>query len=250
MAISKQSDFNGGFTLVEILVTAGILLVLGALAVPAVGRVLSIRGDMACVSNLRQIGLGILNYTQDNHGVLPGPLQAMQYTWWPGMGPGKVNGGDPSQLASYVLPYLELKKIRTAAKGYDVFLCPAFKRAVQAIGFTPVYAVNIRVPMGEELQEYPPFGYPGDSFPETFNSDEIFPPLRLVNLSEIRDANGSAAQTSTWLMMDADQENERFKKEDWDLSALTPKKVHDNHRNALFFDFHVAKVDYDTNSQP
>jgi type II secretory pathway pseudopilin PulG len=235
---------------VEILVTVGILLTLGAVAVPTASRVLSLRGDVQCLSNLRQIGMGILNYSHESNGVLPGPLQAMQYPWWPGMGPSKVNGGDPSQLASYVQPYLELKKIRTAAMGYDVFVCPAFKKAVQAIGYTPVYAVNIKVPMGEGLQELPPFGYPSDAFPETFNTPVIFPPLRLANLPEIRDTSGSPAQTSTWLMMDADQENERFIKEGGDLSLLTPKKVHGTHRNALFFDFHAARVDQDTNKQP
>lgn len=246
MAFSKQLSFNEGYTLLEVLVSVGVVLTLGMVALPAVGKLMMVRDDVSCLSNLRQIGLGILDYAQENNGVLPGPLQAMQYPWWPLMGFRHINNGDPTQLASYVQPYLALKKTSTKWNGDDVFVCPAFKKAVKVLGDSPVYALNIRVRMGEDLQEYPPFGYPCESFPGTFKTSINILPLRLVNLSEIRDTKGLAAQSSTWLMMDADQENERFQRENADLSSLTPLKVHVSHRNALFFDFHVARIDQDT----
>jgi prepilin-type N-terminal cleavage/methylation domain-containing protein/prepilin-type processing-associated H-X9-DG protein len=244
---SKHGGFQEGFTLTESLVAVGIILVLGVVVLPSVGKVLNIRGDVTCLSNLRQIGLGILQYTEENNGVLPGPLQAMQFPWWSGAGP---NGGDPTQLASYLQPYLALKKTRTKWDGTDVFVCPAYKSVKKGVGDSPAYALNIRVPMGEELTERPPFGYPCAIYPNTFKTNATMWPLRMVELPEIRGTNGSPAQASTWLMMDADQQNERFKNEPADLRSLPPYKVHRTHRNALFFDFHVARIDFGSDSQP
>jgi prepilin-type N-terminal cleavage/methylation domain-containing protein/prepilin-type processing-associated H-X9-DG protein len=250
MPFPKKVYFHKGFTLTEIIVTVGIILTLGVVAVPAAGKVLALRGDVTCLSNLRQIGVGILNYAHDYDGILPGPLQAMQYPWWPGTGFANVNLGDPTQLASYLQPYLEVKQTRTKWNGTDVFVCPAFKKAVKTLGESPVYAINIRVPFGDELREHPPFGYPSSYFPQTFQTNVDFPPLRVALLAEIRDADGLPATSSTWLMMDADRQNERFQKENADLSSLTPHKVHGTHRNALFFDFHVARVDFAFQAQP
>jgi len=63
--------FKTGFTLVELLVTVGIIAILAALLFP-LGKTFVNRGkDAKCLANLRQIAVGCLTYANDNLGVLP-----------------------------------------------------------------------------------------------------------------------------------------------------------------------------------
>jgi len=62
---------ENAFTLIEILVVVGIALILAALAVPAVSRSLESGKKAQCMNNLRQIGLGLANYANENEGKTP-----------------------------------------------------------------------------------------------------------------------------------------------------------------------------------
>jgi prepilin-type N-terminal cleavage/methylation domain-containing protein/prepilin-type processing-associated H-X9-DG protein len=67
-----------GFTLIELLVVIAIIAVLIALLLPAVQAAREAARRAQCVNNLKQLGLGIHNYTQSNNESLPwgnGP-------WW------------------------------------------------------------------------------------------------------------------------------------------------------------------------
>lgn len=64
-----------GFTLVELLVVIAIVAILAALLLPALGSA-NARGKRAlCLSNLRQIGVGVHLYADDHEGHIPfGPV--------------------------------------------------------------------------------------------------------------------------------------------------------------------------------
>ena len=53
------------FTLVELLVVVAIIALLLGILLPALGRARSISQDVACLSNLRQIGLGLTTYDME-----------------------------------------------------------------------------------------------------------------------------------------------------------------------------------------
>jgi prepilin-type processing-associated H-X9-DG protein/prepilin-type N-terminal cleavage/methylation domain-containing protein len=66
----KRTD-DGAFTLVELLVVLGILAALAAVVLPVTGRAREAGRRTVCQSNLRQIGLAIQQYVQDNDGTYP-----------------------------------------------------------------------------------------------------------------------------------------------------------------------------------
>jgi prepilin-type N-terminal cleavage/methylation domain-containing protein/prepilin-type processing-associated H-X9-DG protein len=74
--------FHKAFTLVELLVVIGIISVLVAILLPSLASAQHAARSIKCLSNLRQLELGFLLYTQDNGGKSYLDLQDHNSDWW------------------------------------------------------------------------------------------------------------------------------------------------------------------------
>lgn len=249
---------NRGLTLVELLATIMIIAVLMALLMPAISRIRGIADSTKCVSNLRQIGLGISLYAADNDDFLPGPLGGAQHAYYSGEDAINNNGG---RLATYLQGYIAPARPTGADFKSEVFICPALARQIKPHkNMTPYIkngaAITPSVTMGVSSTTYFPFGKLGN------NNQEPVPTQRISTLQGL-----DKKQLSTiWAFADLDGESPpNFTK-----SSSTPKQFPDHpvhpvysatehatpageahkagYRNALFFDFHVGRVNIADNS--
>src|SRR5215208_4217857 len=108
------------FTLVELLVVVGIIAILVALLLPSLNKARESARGVACASNLRQIGVGMLMYANENRQRLPfhadwGPTHDEDWIHWQ-----PDPRRDPNNLTktSAIAPYMGEFKV-------DVFRCPS-----------------------------------------------------------------------------------------------------------------------------
>lgn len=75
---TTKSVIKPGFTLVELLVVIGIITILIGLLLPALTRARAQANAVVCSSNMRQVGIYLVMYCNNNNGVMYpiGPLQA------------------------------------------------------------------------------------------------------------------------------------------------------------------------------
>ena len=114
---------RAGLTVLELLVVIAIIALLSTLIVPAYQRVVATGRATACISNLRQIGVGLAAYLGDNNNMMPILKTARE-------------------LLSDQVPVID-NTLDKYVTNKAVFACPADRKFATASGTSYVWNVTL-----------------------------------------------------------------------------------------------------------
>ena len=216
-----------GFTLVELLVVIGIIAFLIAMLLPALNKARQAAQSAACLSNLRQLGIGYALYVNENNGYLPyyyyreTPVSSVTWYW------------------TYIANALGTRDATSKTKLPKVFSCPTVNGAMDYghniyMNRPSMTGIGIRQFSGATLLETPPL-----KITKVKRKNE-----RILN-GDTWNANGSVDTLTVYVYNPGSVPASNFVEWKTYPPVSSDPLRHGGRRyaNYLYFDGHAASVD-------
>jgi prepilin-type N-terminal cleavage/methylation domain-containing protein/prepilin-type processing-associated H-X9-DG protein len=229
------------FTLIELLVVIGLIAILASILLPVLSTAHAQSDAMKCSANLRQLATGITAYAGEHDAHLPGPLEPLIYP------PYTTNGEKAVALAKFIAPYISVteKTMAGGKKTETVMTCPAFVRTVRDREL-PSYVLNFADKL-PDLNQAPWGDATGNAEAVQMSVLTAWRDTKTASSTYTPSPNGQKDLTRTWAIKDADVDAFHNMAGVGGTSGLPAKPVHGDYRNALFYDWHVARIDLEDN---
>jgi prepilin-type N-terminal cleavage/methylation domain-containing protein/prepilin-type processing-associated H-X9-DG protein len=216
----KSPERCKAFTLVELLVVIAIIAILAAMLLPAMARAKQKANQVNCVSNLKQFGVALEMYIEDNNDWLPGPL-------WSGM-QASYDENSSEEILPYLRTYLAAPAPSSEPQIATIAVCPGYLRAAPGLKSLADMEGRICYLLNADVDPNPGPAVPAFGYP-----DPLLRPLKHNQLSRF------GSQATIFAITDVDKVNIPNPNVGW-WSDLPYKPVHGSSRNELFFDGHVG----------
>ena len=205
-----DKKLEGGFTITELLTVIGIIGLLVSMVLPGLKAIRDKGRGVQCMSNLRQIGLAIAAYTNENNGSLP-------YPWDPSV------SGTRNQWPFLIYPYVNNGK--QASSDWTVFQASLTGVLACPSPVTPttdsLYKTWASYKMSSRLRREPSW--------EAANISQVLNPATALMLADGGYYNSARFGVSDWASTQANLS----------LAIFFP---HGKLANCLFVDGHVTAL--------